>query len=138
MRCFHSPFHQWSGIYASLMSIFSQQTALLTQSSLYTSESIQSCFSSIGCNEVSNFILFQTLLRFDVIKCLQSIIRFSELKLVPTIYFFTRCCRLNITCCLETIDVSAQAGKAAFAAATADSISTVVVSGHREMTSFVA
>lgn len=63
---------------------------------------------------------------------------FSELKLVPTIYFFTRCCKLNIICCLERTDVSAQAGKAAFAAATADSISTVVVSGHREITSFVA
>ena len=41
-------------------------------------------------------------------------------------------------CCRDRIDWSAQAGKAALAAATADSISAIVVSGAREMTSLVA
>ena len=43
-----------------------------------------------------------------------------------------------MTCWRERTDVSAQTGKAAFAAATADSISAIVDSGAREMTSFVA
>ena len=43
-----------------------------------------------------------------------------------------------MTCWRDRIDCSAQAGKAAFAAATADSISSIVVSGAREITSFVA
>ena len=43
-----------------------------------------------------------------------------------------------MTCWRDRTDVSLHAGKAAFAAATADSISANVDSGHREMTSFVA
>lgn len=41
-------------------------------------------------------------------------------------------------CCRDRIDCSAQAGKAALAAATADSISALVASGAREITSLVA
>ena len=43
-----------------------------------------------------------------------------------------------MACCRERTDVSDQAGKAAFAAATAASISATVDSGHLDMTSFVA
>ena len=43
-----------------------------------------------------------------------------------------------MTCWRDRIDCSAQAGKASLAAATADSISSIVVSGAREITSFVA
>ena len=43
-----------------------------------------------------------------------------------------------MTCWRDRTEFSDHAGKAALAAATADSISAKVDSGHREMTSFVA
>jgi hypothetical protein len=56
----------------------------------------------------------------------------------PTVFFTINCCKLNKILALAEIGVSLQSTNAFWAAATAASISSTVVSGVKETTSPVA